>query len=303
MNRKKAILIYNPKSGQAYFKQYLDEVIDCIQYDYDNDKEGYAVEVVRISKWGDIQNFFDNIDYTPDVIIGSGGDGTINTIVAHCVDKFPKVPVCIIPSGTANDFAVHLGLPNDPVEIVKIMHKNNVQSIDIGRIDDKAFINVVAVGNFANISNEIDQDIKNRIGKLAYYIKGAEKLKKLKQYKLRISTDKQVYEDDYFLVLVINSRGAGGFKNISPKSSIQDGKLDIIGIRKPHMFDVPKILIELANGTHINNENFLYVSSESIKIENLMDEDVYCDVDGDIGPILPVNIKCDTMKLKTFVVE
>ncbi len=304
--KKKAVLIYNPKSGEATFKDVLDEVIDNIQNDYDGNGDGFNVEVFRVCKYGDIQRFLkDRTDI--DVVIGSGGDGTINSIMATMVENKIDVPLAIISSGTANDFASSLKLPKSPVDIVKLIHKEKFINADIGLVNDKYFINVTAVGLFANISSEVDQELKNAIGKFAYYAKGIEKsFKKIRsnnEFKVKITTSTDVYEDSFIIMTILNSTNAGGFTKLSPNSSIDDGLFEFIGFKDTTPLKGVKSFFETLKGNHIDNPNVLYFQDSYIKIEAVASEKeiVNCDIDGEVGPALPIEIKVLPGKIKVLV--
>ncbi len=304
--KKKAVLIYNPKSGEATFKDRLDEVIDNIQNDYTGKTSGFDVEVFRICEYGDVLKFLEGRTDI-DVVIGSGGDGTINCIITEMVKNNINVPLAIVSSGTANDFASSLKLPKDPVDIVKLIHKNNFINADIGTVNNEYFINVTAVGLFANISSEVDQELKNAIGKLAYYAKGIEKsfekIANNTEFKVRITTSKEVYEDSFLLMTILNTSNAGGFSKLSPHSNIQDGLFEFIGFKDTTPLQGIKSFFETLRGNHINNPDVLYFKDSYIKIESVDSNGtiINCDIDGELGPALPIEIKVLPGKIKVLV--
>ncbi|MFV0441166.1 MAG: diacylglycerol/lipid kinase family protein [Lachnospirales bacterium] len=305
---KTALLIYNPRSGTASFKDNLDSIIDNIQTDYENNLRQYNVKLFRIFKYGDIYEYLEN-NKDFDIIIGSGGDGTINMIVSAMIKYDIDKPLCIIPSGTANDLASYLKLPKNPIDIVKLIHKNNLAPLDIGSINDRYFINVVAIGVLANISMEVDQELKHVIGKLAYYIKGLEKLTHLSSLKVKITTNNDEYEEDLLFMLILNSTGAGGFRNLSKNSSVNDGIFEFIGFKKTTPLENLKTFFKNLGTTNIlqNNilkNNIVVLKDSDFKIELLDTDtktDVHCDIDGELGPKLPVTVKVLPSKINVFV--
>lgn len=298
---KKALLIYNPTSGKGYFNQHLDSVLDSLQYDYANDEDGYSVTCVRVSRLSDIERAFENVkDF--DILLGSGGDGTINLIVDSIVRHNIDIPFTIIPSGTANDFASYLGLPSHPVEAVKLVHDKNITPVDIGMINDKPFVNVVAIGGFANVSSEINQEVKNRVGKLAYYVKSLERLTNMQPIKLKVKYDNIEIIESFDMVVILNSSGAGGLKNVSPLASIQDGKLDFVGFKTCSLLAHTKSFFDILSGNHVQDDNVVHFQSDKIEIEPIDDtKKIWCDVDGDMGPSLPVSIECLNKRLNVFI--
>ncbi len=299
--RKKAVVIYNPKSGDAHFKDVLDQVIDNLQNNYATGEKGYFVDVFRICEYGEVFEYMKTLKDV-DLIFGSGGDGTINAIISAMIELELDVPLAIVPAGTANDLATYLEVPSDPIEMAKLVHKANIMPIDIGKVNDVYFINVLAIGIFANISSEVDQELKNIFGKVAYYVKGAEKLSKYETFPVRVVANGEVYEDSFLLLTVSNTTNAGGFTKLSPDSSIDDGEFEFIGFKTTSPLNNIKYFIELLQGNHIFDENVLYIKSKSMTIELLkQDREVRCDIDGELGPALPVNIEVLHKKIKVFV--
>ncbi|MFV0519734.1 MAG: diacylglycerol/lipid kinase family protein [Lachnospirales bacterium] len=298
---KKAVIIYNPKSGDASFKNVIDSVIDNLQNDYENKTKGYYVEVFRICEYGDVFEYMKTLGEV-DLILGSGGDGTINAIISAMIELNLNIPLAIVPSGTANDLATFLKLPTDPIETVKLIHRGNIMPIDIGSVNGIYFINVLAVGIFANISSEVDQELKNVIGKLAYYLKGAEKLTKHEAFNVRVIANDKVYEDSFLLLAVLNSTNAGGFSKLSPDSSVDDGLFEFIGFKNTTPLKSIKSFIEIINGNHIFDENVLYFKANEIFIDIIEEgRQVCCDIDGELGPALPVDIKVLHKKINVFM--
>ena len=109
---KKVKLIYNPFSGNKSFKFDLDICIGIFQ------EAGYEVHPFRTLYPGDIDNHIATMDPTYDIIVASGGDGTVNIVVNAMMRRGLHTPLGIIPSGTANDFATYLGFKSGNVEDV-----------------------------------------------------------------------------------------------------------------------------------------------------------------------------------------
>lgn len=293
---RKAKLIYNPHSGDGLFKNNIDQLVSVLQ------EADIEVHLFRVAAYGDIEKCFKTMDIDYDIIIGSGGDGTINTIVTCMINNNVNAPLAIIPSGTANDFASFLEIPKSPSEVGKLIVNGHSAPVDIGKINDRYFINVVACGVFANISNDVDQELKNSIGKLAYYIKAVERIQKRRPVRLKITIDdKDEYEDDFMLVTVMNSSGAGGFSKVSPVSSVTDGKMDVVAFKATSDLQMAKAFMGVLSGDHIYNKHVLYVQGNNIKIDQLDDSDFNVDIDGEVGPLLPVDIQVLAGRINIFV--
>lgn len=292
---KKIKLIYNPYSGDKTFKFDLDIYVTNLQ------NAGYEVHMLRSTNYNDIEDNLKNIpkDFY-DAFIVSGGDGSIN-IVVNCLMKYGlnHIPLAIIPSGTANDFATFLKLPKEPDDACKIIANNKTIEVDVGLCNDKYFINVCAGGLFANVSEKIDKNFKEALGKFAYYIRALQEMHTYKPINLKITNSKETIEDKFDLFLVLNTSGTGSIKNLSPTASISDGVFDFVGFRNVGIANLPSFALKFLKGEYLEHDKILFFQDSQILIESL--DEVYSDLDGEIGDKLPVNIKNIPNAIKVFV--
>ena len=295
---KKCKLIYNPYSGSKTFKFDLDICIFVFQ------KAGYEVHIFRTIKSGDIREHILTMDMDYDLIVVSGGDGTINIVVNAMMERNMDVPLGVIPSGTANDFATFLGLKTGNVEeCCNMITTEKPKKIDIGIVNEQYFINVCAGGLFTNVSQNVDKDLKHALGSLSYYIKGIEQLTNFKKIPFRITTEQEVVEEDLYLFLVLNSAGTGGFNHIAPSASITDGMFDFVGIKAKPVIELPKLFFKIFNGEFVKDSGVLYLKRKQFQIECLDIENLQfheTTVDGELGPAMPLNITVIPRKLAIF---
>ncbi|WP_304508838.1 YegS/Rv2252/BmrU family lipid kinase [Anaerotignum sp.] len=287
---KKLKLIYNPFSGNKSFKFDLDVCIGIFQHG------GYEVHPFRSMAEGDIAKHIKEMPDDYDVIVASGGDGTVNIVINAMMSRKMNIPLGIIPSGTANDFATYLGFKSGQVEeaCYAIVNTKPV-AIDLGLVNDKTyFINVCAGGLLTNVSQTVDKDLKNALGSLSYYLKGVEQLPNFHKIPFRITTSTEVIEEDLYLYMIMNSAGTGGFTKLSPESSIQDGLFEFLAIRARSLIELSPIFLKMLTGEHINDKkNMLYIRDNYFKVECLKDDFKIMDstVDGEMGPTMPFELK------------
>ncbi len=285
---RKALLIYNPSSGSGLFKDSLDDVLSTLQ----NGSDFCMVTALRIFQGLDLSSEFMIEQYKQfDIVIAAGGDGTLSILCDTLIKNNINIPVGIIPAGTANDFAMHLGMPKDYVQAALAIINGTPKYCDLGIINGKHFINVAACGSFANTSDETNSAIKPKLGVYAYYLTAIEKLHTYEPIKLRITYDDNVIEESALLVLILNSSHVGGFANLSPKSSISDGLLDLLVFRNDgHIIKSAKTFVDVLRGQHLNNDDVLCIQAKSFTLEPLSYDKIYLDIDGDKGDCLPQTI-------------
>ena len=283
---KKAKFIYNPNSGEKSIVNNLDFIINIYQM--------YNITLVpyRINKNECIDKAFLDIDDTYDHLLLAGGDGTIDIIINTMKRLNIDLPVGILPVGTANDFAHSLGLSFDIKQALENIINSKPKAFDIGKINDKYFINVASAGMFTDVSQKINPDFKNYMGKVAYYITGIEQALHLRAFNIKVKSEEVEYKGKMYLMLVFNGKTAGNL-NLAYKAQLDDGYLDVIIFKD---MPIPKsipVFINVLRGEHLeksNEEDILYFKTKEIDIECI--DELVTDIDGEKGPDFPLHIKC-----------
>ncbi|MFW6035393.1 MAG: diacylglycerol/lipid kinase family protein [Halothermotrichaceae bacterium] len=296
MREKKVKLIYNPAAGDHTFPDYLDEFIARFQ------QAGYRLDIFRSLRKGDLSEGLENIDEDKyESIFLAGGDGSINIILNAMMEKSIDLPLGIIPAGTANDFASFLNMPDSFEDCFDLLLKRNLYKVDIGCVNNKYFINDCVGGLFSSVSHKTPQQNKNRLGMFAYYMNGVRKITELKPIPLKITTAQEVIKDNFYLFLILNSKGAGGFRNLAPDAEIDDGLFDFIGVKSRNIFNLSTSVIDFLRNKKPSNDSIIYRQSNYYKIERFdNNQNKYCDTDGEEGPPYPLEVKVLPQALTVF---
>lgn len=295
-HKNNILLYYNPYSGSGIFKSNLDLIIERCQ------QKGFRVHPVRAARGVVIDEALAELEQDKyDRIIAAGGDGTINLCVNAMVKHDIHLPLALLPSGTANDFAYYFELPAEIDYLLDIALGEKTTKADVGRVNEKCFINVAAMGALVDVSQRTDPNMKNALGTLAYYLKAVTEIPQIHPMNIRLTTPEKVYDEEIYFLVVMNGESAGGFRKLSPHSSINDGKLDVVGFRKMPIIEFGPLLFEVVNGRHPENKNVLYFQTEELTIES--DEDIETDIDGESGEKLPLKFGVLRQRLEVFVSE
>ena len=280
---KKVRFIYNPYSGENNIINELDNVIKLHQ------EVGMTIVPYRIQKGKDLAEALDIIDETYSYILIAGGDGTVDSLVNAMKHRNINIPIGILPVGTANDFGKFINMPSDVQEACKQILDSKPVAVDVGKINDDYFINVASTGLFTDISQKIDSNLKNTIGKLAYYLKGIEELPNFRKLKVKLSSKECDYEGEMYLLLVFNGKTAGNL-NLATEAEITDGKLDVIMFKAIQIIELLPLFIKLLKGEHLDSDKVVYFKTDDVYIES--PEDIVTDIDGERGPDFPLRIQC-----------
>ena len=281
MNKVK--FIYNPYSGEGAILKEIDKIIDMHQ------KKGYTIIPYRIERGVDIKEAFKDIDESYKYILIAGGDGTIDSVVNAMKQEGIELPIGILPVGTANDFARFLGMTNNIDNDIEKILNSGPMKIDIGHVNDKYFVNVLSTGLFTDVSQKTDTNLKNTLGKLAYYIKGIEQLPKFRSLDVKITANGKIYDTPMYLILVFNGQTAGGFK-IALDAKVDDGLLDVFILKSCHIAEFIHVFLKFMMGEHMDDPRVEYVKTKELLIEST--EGIVTDIDGEKGPDFPLRVSC-----------
>ena len=280
----KVKFIYNPYSGENLILSKLDKVISLHQ------EAGYTVVPYRITAGEDVGVALSDIkDGNYKYILIAGGDGTVDSVVNAMAKSGISLPIGILPVGTANDFSKFLGMSSDVEEACKQILSSEVKSVDLGSINDKYFVNVASTGLFTDVSQKTDVNLKNTIGKLAYYLKGLEELPNFRKLHVNILSKEVEFDGEMYLLLVFNGATAGNF-NLATRADACDGLLDIIMFKAVQIYELLPLFIKVLKGEHLDSNKVLYFKTDYLKVE--CHEDIVTDIDGEKGPDFPLEIKC-----------
>ena len=273
---KRLLFIYNPYAGKGMIRNSLSYILEEFS------ACGYEVVVHPTSGVKDAARCVEECGDSFDLIVCSGGDGTLDEVVTGMQTGRFMRPIGYIPTGSTNDYASSLGIPKQIRHAASAVMHGSVLPCDIGRMNDSYFVYVAAFGAFVNVSYDTPQDMKNMLGHLAYIVRGAQSLPGLKGYHMHYESREASGTGDFMLGMITNSNSVGGFGGITGRDvTLNDGVFEVTLIRMPAILAVeaPGILTALLNG----GENKNVVTFKTSKLEVWFDEDVSWTRDGEYG--------------------
>ena len=273
---KKMLFIYNPNAGTGLLKPKLSEVLDIFV------KGGYEVTVYPTQRYHDALS--KTISYTDDydIVVCSGGDGTLDEVVTGMAQREKQVPIGYVPAGTTNDFANSLHISKDMLEAADTAANGVPFPCDVGIFNDDFFVYIAAFGLFTDVSYETKQSMKNVLGHLAYVLEGTKRIFNIPSYHIKVTHDGETLEDDFVFGMVTNSRSVGGFKGIIGKNVVfDDGEFEVTLIKTPkNPIELNEIIGSLVI-KQIDSAHMYSFRTGSIKFESV--EEIPWTLDGEFG--------------------
>lgn len=293
---KRARIIYNPTAGREQFRKELPDVLDKLE------RAGYETSAHATNGEGDATEAARKaVERKHDLVVIAGGDGTINEVIQGIAEADYRPKIGIIPAGTTNDFARALAIPKDTLQAVDIILENKVKALDIGKVNDKYFINIAGGGDLTELTYDVPIKMKAALGQLAYYMKGIEKLPSLKPVSTVIEYDDEVFEGEIMLFLVANTNSVGGFEKLAPNALIDDGYFDLLILKKTNLAEFLRLATAALRGAHLDDKKIIYTQAKRIKITP--NEKMLLNIDGEYGGLLPGEIVNLKLHLEFFVSE
>ncbi len=271
----KTLMIVNLESGRGNFEKKLSFIVMELKY-----KE-FDVTIKYTQKDFGADKIIENYKTEYDLLIVCGGDGTLNQATSALTRRKKNVSIAYIPTGTTNDFANTLGLPKNGVMIARNLINSKALKTDTGKFNNKYFNYVAAFGAFTEVSYQTQREKKRKLGWLAYIITGIKELGKIKPYKLKITFNDEVIEDEFLYGGITNSLRIGGFKWFKPKDiSLNDGKFEVILIKKPkNFFGYFGILKSIILKDYSKDPNIIFSQDSNLKIDS--EEQIEWTLDGE----------------------
>ncbi len=276
MADKKMLFIYNPKSGKAQIKNHLSDILNIFV------RGGYEVTVYPTQKQGDAGRIMSRREPIYDLVVCSGGDGTLDEVVTGMMKSSFRTPIGYIPAGSTNDFGGSLHLPKNMLRAADIVVNGRSFPCDVGVFNDDIFVYIAAFGLFTDVSYETKQDVKNVLGHMAYLLEGVKRLSAIRSYQMKVTHDGGVIEDEFVFGMITNSESVGGFKRITGKNvKLDDGVFEVTLIKKPkNAIELNEITRSLLN-QEINTKAMYCFKTSKLTVEPT--EPIAWTLDGENG--------------------
>lgn len=273
MRNKKWLFIINSTAGRGRTGKKISKIVTSIN----KHKLDFEIELTKAPKHATklakdaVEKGFQNI-------ISVGGDGTLNEVVNGIMlsGKEENVNLGIIPEGGGNDFAANFNLSCHVDKAVDTLQRFNRKKIDVGKIEDKYFINALGIGFDARVAI-ISNTIKYLNGLPRYLVAVLKALISLKMIEAEIKLDNCKMNDPFLLLSIGNGLSTGGGFLLTPEARVNDGLLDICFISKVNRRRVLSLLPSAIKGQHLKEPEVIIHQSKKIEIKTKEPLPIYYD--------------------------
>ena len=273
---KKMVFIVNPCSGKVKIRNALLDVVSSFNM------AGYDVRICTTQYRGHATEITAELEENAtDIIVVSGGDGTLNEVITGILRSGKNIPIGYIPAGSTNDFASTFGLSTDIKKAAENIISGAAHTIDVGVFNSERYFSYIAsFGIFTSVSYNTPQSIKNTFGHMAYIFEGIKDITNIVPYNVRVETDEAVYEGKYVFGSVTNTTSVGGIVRLdSSLVKMNDGVFETVLVKMPeNINDLNKIILGLSN-SKFDDSVFEFFKSKNVKL--MFENDVDWSLDGE----------------------
>ncbi len=272
---KKALVIVNPRAGRIRVRS---QVLDLTKLS----TSGIAPTMYSTTARGDAVRLAETMAENYDMIICRGGDGTFSETVNGIMRSGTKIPMGYIPSGTTNDLAKALKIPNSTRRAIEIIIGGDAQPHDVGLFNaDRYFSYISSFGAFTRVSYCTPQSKKNSLGFMAYLLEAVSCVKEIKPIHARVIVDGREYEDDYVYGSVSNSTSVAGVLRMDMNIvDLSDGIFEIMLVKNPKTFRRWRNTLIAAKAVNYDLSDCI-IFTQGKKIELFFDEKIPWTLDGE----------------------
>jgi diacylglycerol kinase (ATP) len=233
----KALFLVNPRAGRKRNVDLASVIAGACTFEHEIVSCGAKEELPSIVDRAESSNV--------DVVFAVGGDGTVHETAKALIGRTPALG--ILPTGSGNGFARHIGLPIDPAGALTSCGAGRIVTIDTALVNDHPFLGVMGIGFDATIA---DRFASSTTRGLETYVK--EGLRAFADYKAdeyEITVNGTTTRKSAFVIAIANSGQYGNNARIAPLASLRDGLLDVVVVDDTHLIDAAFLLVRLFSGT------------------------------------------------------
>lgn len=280
MVKKRALILINKTSGTGRAGNETLEIATALA------RKDYEPIVYPILPGSSLtsEELIPQYDGKVDMIMCSGGDGTLNHVMNAIMHMKKKPLLSYVPSGSTNDFAKGLGIPSSKAKAIEVVSSGVPYTYDVGRMNDKYFNYVAAFGAFSKVSYATDQDLKNVLGYAAYVISAIAELPQNIGYSchMKIEADDLYEEGDFIFGAISNSASVAGMTLFADTDIKQDdGFMELLLIKAPkNLAEFNAVIAALAT-KEPDNPYIIYKQVKSAKF--ISDGETEWTLDGEFG--------------------
>ena len=226
------------------------------------------------------------LEFHPDAIIASGGDGTISAVASALVKT--DVPLGIVPAGTLNHFAKDLAIPTDLPAAVRTIVAFNVRAIDVAQVNGHTFINNSSIGLYPHIVRQREQ-IRERLGRgkwIAMLMAFLNVFRRYPTVNVRINSPDLAFARKTPFVFIGNNRYHISLNMLGTRDALDRGELCVYFTNRSGRFALLRLALRTLFGRLDQDKDFHSLSATELRIDTNR-KSIHVAADGEVLTLTP----------------
>jgi diacylglycerol kinase (ATP) len=223
------VFLYNGNKDENELRTALGQTLPILSEEV---KELKVIQTSSLDELGEVCR-----SYGPkvDVFFIFGGDGTVHEVINHLAPLEERPVIGILPGGTCNDFSRVLDTPQRLEQAARGIIEGEELRVDVGKTKDDYFINFWGIGLVAQTSFNINENQKNRLGVLSYFISALKTMNQADSFDYKIKIDDEMVEGEAVMILIMNGQFIGTRRLPVPSIDLQDGLFDVLIVKNSNL--------------------------------------------------------------------
>jgi diacylglycerol kinase (ATP) len=286
--RRRALLLVNDKSRRG--GECAPELLGRLQ--------GAGIELVRVECGKlDLTREIVSRAANADMVVVGGGDGTLNSAAPGLMAS--RLPLGIVPLGTANDLARTLGIPPEPERAIEIILGGRTKRIDVGQVDGHPFFNVASLGLSVELARVLTRDVKRRFGRLGYGLAALRVLFRARPFYATIVSGSESARVATLQIAVGNGRHYGSGNTVNVDACIDDQRLDLYSLEFRRAWKLALMARSFRSGEHGAWEEVRVMCGQAFEIRTRRPRPI--NADGEIVAQTPAQFTIAPQAVTVFV--
>jgi diacylglycerol kinase (ATP) len=296
MSEKRYAVIVNPHGGLRRGIAVLETVKPVLS------SAGATLEVHETGRPGHARELAETLP--ADNLAGFcviGGDGTVHDVVNGLMRREDPaaVPFGVIPAGSGNDFALHLGI-TDPAGAARRIVAGKTTSLDVARVTAGGKVefcaNIIGWGSAVSINRRAER--WRWLGPSRYALAALAEIVMAKRYRSKVGLDGRVVGGDFFLVVACNTKFTGRGMMLAPDAEMDDGMLDVVIVRHATRRQMLRMFSHVFDGSHLSMDCVEVHRVRTFMIEPATDD--VLNLDGELKSSTPASAEVVPSALRLF---
>ncbi|MBC8173656.1 MAG: diacylglycerol kinase family lipid kinase [Chitinophagales bacterium] len=271
--KKRILFIINPVAGvkrKDKIPRYINKYLDHNQFAYEviyTEARGHATEIAQ-------QAVTDKYD----IVCVAGGDGSVNEAATGLIGS--DTALAIIPSGSGNGLARHLGYYINIKSTLEIINAYEVKRIDVCKINEHYFFSLMGIGFDAYAAKVFSREETR--GFLTYAWSSIKSISSYQSFDYTMEINNKKLEGRSWMINACNSNQFGYNVKIAPYADLHDGLMDVVIVNEVPVWKIPVLVLQLCMRRHIFSKHVTYFKTDKLSITSPLY--AYLQIDGETVP-------------------